>query len=565
MQQVLQSPFVDFLSSPLSYETNPRFLGGSGHFRCLPASIVAHGKLWMNENDHPTLVGDHFRRPGPFAPANIPDSIATMRRNIAHSFSTGQGMWWFDFGPPSADGAGGWWKAPALMKEAGDELRLARALMERHHESAADVLLLYDPRCFYYLAPGHLGQYHQSKHWNRVDTLSFEALNDTVADAYESGVVFDTALLDDLPLLDLARYRVIVFGFTPYLTAEQRQRIRQSVLTPGRTVVWVYAPGYTDGETLSTDRVANAVGMHIEKSTVNFNPELLLREGSLGPGFPEMRIPIKVQDLAAWTLPTFQVLDGEAEPLGYYVGSREVAMARKKVNGAHVWFCALPLRQPSVMREIFRQGGAHIYNENNDVVHAGGYGLLDTHGNRRQAEIEIEKREMRGDKAPTLVNCDLGCQLRQAAHALTRRGFCKTDWRRSQSRHHDLFPVNWVAADLSPLHLCLGQSESRPMLAATVQIQSTRSSRNSLPALVAQSPRYRGGRARKPRLYPPAGRSCTTENAAFVVRLSPGASEVTGDRTSRFTCSAPLLMLKKLWKPFALSRVAAIPSFCLGR
>ena len=76
--------------------------------------------------------------------------------------------------------------------------------------------------------------------------------------------------------------------------------------------------------------------------------------------------------MAAWTIPTFQVLDGEAEPLGYYVGSREVAMARKKVNGADVWFCALLLRHPSVMREIFRRGGAHIYDERNDVLHAGG-------------------------------------------------------------------------------------------------------------------------------------------------------------------------------------------------
>lgn len=372
METVLRSPDVDFLTSPLSYETNARFLGGSGHYRCLTASIAAHGKLWMNENDHPTLVGDAFKRPGPFAPTNIPDSIATMRRNTAHCYTTGQGMWWFDFGGPESHGTGGWWKDPALMEEAGKELRLARDLMERPHTSVADVLFVYDPRCFYYLAQGHLGQYHQSKHWDRTDTLSFEALNDTVAEAYKSGAVFDLVHIDDLSLLDLTPYRVVVFGFTPYLTGARMDEIRRLVLTPGRTVVWVYAPGYTDGETLSTERVAEMVGMGIEKSTVNFNPELLLREGSLCPGFPETRIPIKIQDLAAWTKPTFQVVDPEAETVGYYVGSREVAMARKEVGGVHVWYCGLPLRHPSVMREIFRQGGAHIYNEKNDVLHAGG-------------------------------------------------------------------------------------------------------------------------------------------------------------------------------------------------
>ena len=59
--------------------------------------------------------------------------------------------------------------------------------------------------------------------------------------------------------------------------------IREKVITPGRTVVWVYAPGYVDGERLSTDRVADTVGMKIEKSTVNLPPQLLLREGSITP------------------------------------------------------------------------------------------------------------------------------------------------------------------------------------------------------------------------------------------------------------------------------------------
>jgi hypothetical protein len=134
----------------------------------------------------------------------------------------------------------------------------------------------------------------------------------------------------------------------------------------------VYAPGYTNGEDLDTGRVADIVGMGIEKSTVNLSPELLLRENSLAPGFPETRIPIKVQDLAAWTIPTFQVVDPEAETLGFYGGSREVALARKRVDGVNVWYCALPLRDPGVMREIFRQGGAHVYNQKNDVIHAGG-------------------------------------------------------------------------------------------------------------------------------------------------------------------------------------------------
>ncbi|MBX7256491.1 MAG: hypothetical protein K1Y02_09035 [Candidatus Hydrogenedentes bacterium] len=365
---VLESPFVDFLSSPFSYEFDARFLGGTGHFRCLMASIQAHGKLWISENDHPTLYGDHFSRPGPFAPANIEDSIATMRRNNAHCFTNGAGMWWFDFGRAGGNGDGGWWDHPDLMREAREELKFARALQERPRRSAADVLIVYDTRCFYYLAPMYLGGYNQSAHWDRTETLSFEALNRTVADSYKSGAVFDLAYLDDLPLLDLTPYRTIVFGFTPYLTDAHVAFIKERVLTPNRTVVWVYAPGYTDGNSLSVERVSAITGFNVEKSTVNLPPQLLIRENVLAPGFPETRIDITIQD--AWTSPTFQIVDPQSETLGYYGGSREVALARKTVAGITVWYSALPLKNPALLRELFRQGGAHIYNDKNDVLHA---------------------------------------------------------------------------------------------------------------------------------------------------------------------------------------------------
>ncbi len=392
MQRLFESPHIDFLSSPFSYEFDSRFLGGSGHYRCLWESLRMHGKLWLNENDHPTHVGDIFGRPGPFWPTTVEGDIAAMRRNTAHCYTLGQGMWWFDFGPGGSKGRGRWWAHPALKEETGRLLKLSEGLLNKPHENSADVLFVYDTECFYYLAPHYLPLYNRDSHWDRTETLSLEALNETVAGAYKSGVAFDLIHLNDLGAADLSRYKTVVFGFTPYLSEAHRALIREKVVTPGRTVVWVYAPGYVDGERLSVERVADTVGMAITKSTVNLPPQLLLREGSITPNFPETRINARVQD--AWTAPTFQVTDPEAKALGYYGGSVEVALARKEVNGAAVWYSALPLKHPPLMREIFRQSGAHIYNEKNDVVSAGG-GVLWIHtetGGKRTLTLHNGKK-----------------------------------------------------------------------------------------------------------------------------------------------------------------------------
>ncbi len=392
MHRVLESPHVDYLASPFSYEFDARYIGGSGHLRCLSETVRAHGKLWMSEIDHPTLVGDHFGRPWPFAPENIADSVATMRRNAAPVLTQGQGMWWYDFGPAGQNGAGGWWDHPELMAEAKRLHTLANQMLERPWRSEADVLIVYDTECFYHLGAMYLGFYNQSHHWCRTETLSFEAANRTVADAYRSGVAFDTLHINDLERISLERYKVIVFAFTPYLSARHTAAIRGCVLTPGRAVVWVYAPGYTDGKALSTERITAVTHVKVERIDTSLPPQLLLREGSLAPGFPETRIDCSIQD--AWTGPVFHVVDEAAVSLGYYAGSRRVALARKSVNCVDTWYCAMPLRNPSVMREIFRAAGAHIYNQKNDALHVGG-GLLCLHtetGGRRDITLRSGKK-----------------------------------------------------------------------------------------------------------------------------------------------------------------------------
>ena len=56
LQRVLDCPDIDILASPYSYAD--REPGGAGNFMCPVDSILAHGKLWFNEDDSRTSVSD---------------------------------------------------------------------------------------------------------------------------------------------------------------------------------------------------------------------------------------------------------------------------------------------------------------------------------------------------------------------------------------------------------------------------------------------------------------------------------------------------------------------------
>ncbi|HOS03537.1 MAG TPA: hypothetical protein PKZ01_10685, partial [Candidatus Hydrogenedentes bacterium] len=336
-RRLLESPYVDYMSGPPSYEVDARRVGGTGILRSFTKSFQVHKKLWISEMDQvPFYPGVNRPRVEPFHPATEDDSIATIRRNVAQSLAHGQGQWLYDFGVQ--DGyPGGFWGLPSYAEEMRRLRTLSDALIEKPYASPADVLFVYDPNCFYYLAYPFFNGIPEGK----TDTVSFEAINRTLADAYHSGVVFDIALLEDLPLMNLKPYKVVVFAFAPYMTAEQRIFIREKVARDGRTLVWVYAPGYADGKTLDIARMSELTGIDLARCPISLPPECIVPQGKLGRRSPELRYTPFV--LHADTKPLFRVEDPDAEAIGFYRGSSYVALAHKKLTNSASWFSATPL------------------------------------------------------------------------------------------------------------------------------------------------------------------------------------------------------------------------------
>jgi hypothetical protein len=357
-EKILSSPYIDYLSAPLSYEICSRKLGGTGQQRGLTESCRLNGKLWLDEVDHPTFLGDCFERESPeFRQTNLDDSVSVMWRNAMSSFSRGMGMWWYDFGPK---GNGGWWDDKDLLREIKEIKSVTMARLNVDYQSQADVLLVYDNDVFYYL-----------NNSAKTTKLFVNAItNTTSADFYHSGAVFDIVFLSDLTKVDISRYKAVVFANTFAIDKQQRDYIRKKIAKDGRTLIWLYAPGFINKTKCDANNIIDATGIGIAQSDISQPAHISVAEKA---GIPAAKFGL---DFAI--SPLFSVIDGNAQSYGVYAGTSNIALAKKKLPDSTAWFCGLPLAGSDLMRAILKEAGVHIYDDNNDVVYSGN-GILCVH------------------------------------------------------------------------------------------------------------------------------------------------------------------------------------------
>ena len=371
--KVLRSDAVDCLCAPQSYLRDHRSAGGSGQTRLLMESARLHGKLTLDEMDQPP----HSDRAHPvdrdLSNHNMRESVAILRRNVMASSIRSMGMWYFDFGP---DNHMGWWMEPELMEEIRRLQELRRDIMARGRKPVADVLAVFDARAFLYSANNA-----------QADPVTDPvALNRLSGALYRSCAAFDGVYLDDLPLVDLARYRCVIFANAYVLTDEQRAFIQTRVARDGRHVVYCYASGAMTQDGPDAEALSRLAGIGVERRDqvqplhVEFDETLGGGRMDLNQSYWEQYFMFPFLDAGKPKRfqPNFAVSDSVARCVARYDVTGDCAGAVRALDGHTAWYFALPPADPVALRAIVRQAGAHIYAEGNDSLQAGS-GLITLH------------------------------------------------------------------------------------------------------------------------------------------------------------------------------------------
>ncbi|NBV48218.1 MAG: hypothetical protein EBR95_04025 [Verrucomicrobia bacterium] len=330
VETLFRSPHVDYFSGPYA----SRNMLGSGVPRTLTQSVRLNGKLWMTEHDGGSHLRDNDKMRFPDIPRNEAESVARMRRNFMHGLAEDAGQWWYDFGPGNKTGG---WGTPVMLAEAKGLLALANDALRRPYEKPSDVLVVHDMRSFLLTRPAVK---------DRLTPKITEALTDSLLG---TGAAVDHVFLMDLAAVDLARYRLVIFGNTFLLDAQQRAFIKERVMTPGRTVVFMSAAGYCDGETNSTTAMSDLTGMRIAKTTDSADGVAVRLAGE------------SAELDARGVSSRFAVADPGARSLGAYASAAVVA-AEKDVRGCRVLYFGVPLKTSlAAMKALLREAGVRSY------------------------------------------------------------------------------------------------------------------------------------------------------------------------------------------------------------
>ncbi len=230
-ERVFACPDIDFFISPGTYQD--RMIGGGSGPQLVQGTLNRYGKRYLHEIDHRTHVvnTDTWKTQA--------DDNAGNTREAAYALINHASLWWFDMW-------GGWYRE----EETQELIRRLKLVSDRYMDdqstSIAETLLIADPQSAFYFN-------EKMPHASEMAHSFRDKLNRT-------GAPFDIFSFNDIPFIDLSRYKTVFLPATILITPERGEILRRTILSGNRTVIWTYAPGICDGKTLDVSRIRNWTG-----------------------------------------------------------------------------------------------------------------------------------------------------------------------------------------------------------------------------------------------------------------------------------------------------------------
>lgn len=337
--KVFESPDIDMISSPSAY--GYRKIDDPSAFMLLQKSLFLHNKLYFLEFDHithtaPEMIQDDLDENSlnkglvkiPGAESKCKDeteSLNLMYRDFMLCSANMTAMWWFDM-------FDGWFRSEGMMRAVRNMIAISNRLCEHSTRSAAEIAVFAEGEVMYKVRKS-----------SNIPTLCLSNIRRTLA---QCGAPYDMYTIEDLQRIDSTPYKLFIFANQYEISAADKRYITEMIENAGKTVLWLYAPGYIRNGLQSVDHIRDLTGITADISSKS--------HGDLCWQGTQMSF-----DIAA---PYFSINDPRATPLAYFENGAVAVAAKKKGAGNSVYaaVCNLPA---GLLRQIAQQSGVHIYSQ----------------------------------------------------------------------------------------------------------------------------------------------------------------------------------------------------------
>lgn len=351
LDKVLAEPAIDFLACIQSYSA---VRGKMPLMTSMPtASMRRNGKLFIEEFDVRTFfvdlnhVADHHT-------TSRFETVNVMRRDFGESLVRGDNSWFCGFASGYAGRRSlGWFAEDSLIDNLNRFVRIGKAVSAVDNRSAAEIALFVNNRDIATLdvmtGAGVLYNTQHNTVYNELEKL---------------GVPFDCYLLSDFSEATLKPYKMVVMLNAFFMDSARRREIREVLEKQGKTVLWLFAPGYADPETgLDGAHIAELTGIGVDVlPELRENPAIAVAaDGFQSHTMQPIKQPHAVGALAVG--PIFVVNDPAAKVLGVHQSDRKPALAFKAVGTLNSYYCALPFADEALLRDICHRAGVYFYTD----------------------------------------------------------------------------------------------------------------------------------------------------------------------------------------------------------
>lgn len=181
-----------------------------------------------------------------------------------------------------------------------------------------------------------------------------------------SGVPMDKLYLSEIRRnKNLSHYKVFIFFQNSYISADDRDFIENELKSAGRTLIWIYNPGYIGERGIDIEGMQKLIGMQIshQKRTTRLTP-LYNKNASFMESVPELFSGVQwlctiLPNLSGWE--PFRIEEEGVEVLARYKEDGTVAAALKKnPKWTSIYFASPQSLHGQLLHNIAKSAGCYV-------------------------------------------------------------------------------------------------------------------------------------------------------------------------------------------------------------